>query len=304
MIGNVTSLPQEPPQFFRRGPSTIARLTFFGLISFALMFVDSRFKTLEAVRMGIATVVYPIQQIALVPGQAFASMGDFFQSRDSLRAENAKLRTDLLAASVAEQASVAAQTEAKRLAALVGAAQSTPVRSQASRVLYLGRDHYTQKFFINRNADQSFETGAAVIDGGGLLGQITRVHPLLAEVTLLTERDFVVPVRIERTGTRTLLSGRGHGNVPDLPFIASNVDIVEGDNLLTSGIDGLYPPNLRVCKVSRVSRGAEIGYSKIECTPYAGVTSAETVLVLDKPAPQQPRPAVDPANDNGAKKRR
>ena len=68
MQGRVTSLPSEPPRFFKRGPSPIARLTFFGVISLALMFIDARFKTLETVRMAIATVVYPVQQAALIPG--------------------------------------------------------------------------------------------------------------------------------------------------------------------------------------------------------------------------------------------
>ena len=70
MHGRVTSLPSEPPRFFNRGPSSIAKLTFFGVISLAVMFIDARFQTLEKVRMAIATVVYPVQQAALLPAQA------------------------------------------------------------------------------------------------------------------------------------------------------------------------------------------------------------------------------------------
>jgi rod shape-determining protein MreC len=295
MIGNVTSLPKEPPRFFNRGPSSLARLTFFGVLSFALMFVDAKFRTLEAVRMGIATVVYPLQQLALVPSQVFGSIGDMFQSRASLREENAQLRNDLLVNTQAQQASKAAELEAAKWRALVGAQQTLTVKSQPSRVLYLGRDPYSQKLFIEREIARTFETGSAVIDGAGLLGQVTRTHPLLSEVTLITEKDFLVPARIERTGMRTLVYGRGPALPPELRSIANNADVIEGDVVLTSGMDGLYPANLRICKISRVSREKDSDFARVDCTPVAGVKSSEDVLVLDRPPAPPPRPSEDAA---------
>ena len=208
MHGRVTSLPSEPPRFFNRGPSPIARLTFFGVISLVLMFIDARFKTLETVRMAIATVVYPMQQAALVPAQAVARAGEFFETRAELREENTRLRADLLQASQAQLAQTASKQEADKLARLLQISQASPVRAQAARVVYLGRDPFSQKAFVDRSTGQPFETGSAVVDELGLLGQLTRVHPLFAEVTLVTEKDFAVPVKIERTAMRALLYGR------------------------------------------------------------------------------------------------
>jgi rod shape-determining protein MreC len=303
MIGNVTSLPKEPPRLFNRGPSALARLTFFGVISFALMFVDAKFRTLEAVRSAISTVVNPLQQLALVPSQAIRATGDFFESRAALREENAALRTQLLENTQAQQASKAAELDAQKWRALAGATQTLTVKSQPSRVLYLGRDPYSQKFFIERRGSQTFETGSAVIDGTGLLGQLTRIHPLLAEVTLVTEKDFLVPTRIERTGLRSLMRGRGPELHPELSFVASNADIVEGDVALTSSIDGLFPPNIRVCKISHVVRERDSAFAKIECVPFAGVSSSEDVLVIDRPALPAPRPTEDAASKGIAKRR-
>ncbi|MGL4230822.1 MAG: rod shape-determining protein MreC [Casimicrobium sp.] len=303
MIGNVTSLPKEPPRFFNRGPSALARLTFFGVASLALMFVDAKFKTLEAVRVSISTIVNPLQQLALVPGNALNSIGDFFETRTALRTENAELKKQLLESAQIEQASRAAQLDAQKWRALAGAAQTISVKSQPSKVLYLGRDPYSQKFFIERGVSQNFESGAAVIDGFGLLGQVTRTHPLLAEVTLLTDKDFAVPIRIERTGMRALLYGRGPAQPPELRYVANNADIVEGDIVLTSSIDGVFPANLRVCKIARVTRERDNLFAKIDCSPFAGVTSAEDVLVLDRPAMPPPRPAEEAAAKNAAKRK-
>ena len=304
MQGRVTSLPSEPPRFFKRGPSPIARLTFFGVISLALMFIDARFKTLETVRMAIATVVYPVQQAALIPGQIARSIGEFFDTRAELREENTRLKADLLQASLAQQAHVASRQESERLQKLLQMSQAANIKAQASRVVYLGRDPFSQKAFVERQVTQTFEPGSAVVDERGLLGQLTRVHPLFAEITLITEKDFAVPVKVERTGNRALLYGRGPGLSPELSYVASNVDVKEGDILLTSSIDGLYPANIRVATIASVQRSAENPFAVIKCTPTAGLLSADAVLVLDKPAAPPPRPAADVAKEAPSKKRR
>jgi rod shape-determining protein MreC len=305
MHGRVTSLPSEPPRFFKRGPSPIARLTFFGVISLVLMFIDARFRTLETVRMAVATVVYPVQQAALVPAQVAKNVGEFFETRSELREENSRLKTELLQASQAQQAQTAARQEADKLLKLLQISQTAATRAQAARVVYLGRDPFSQKAFIDRGAAQSFEPGSAVMDELGLLGQLTRVHPLFAEVTLLTEKDFAVPVKIERTAMRALLYGRGPGKLPELRYVASNADVREGDTLLTSSIDGLYPSNIRVARITTVHRDAESAFARIECMPSASVSGADTVLVLDKPPTPAARPAADPvASETASKKRR
>ncbi len=304
MYGRVTSLPSEPPRFFNRGPSPIARLTFFGVISLVLMFIDARFRTLETVRMAIATVVYPVQQAALMPAQAAKSMGEFFDTRSELRDDNTRLKSELLQASQAQQAQIASKQEADRLAKLLQIVQASPVRAHAAQVVYLGRDVFSQKAFINRGAAQTFEPGSAVVDELGLLGQITRLHPLFAEITLLTEKDFAIPVKVERTGMHALLYGRGPGKLPELRSVANNADVREGDVLLTSSIDGVYPSNVRVARITSVQRTAESAFASIECAPSATVAGADTVLVLDKPVAPAPRPAPDVAAEATNKKRR
>lgn len=303
MHGRVTSLPSEPPRFFNRGPSPIARLTFFGVISLALMFIDARFKTLETVRMAIATVVYPVQQAALVPAQMLKSAGEFFDTRTELRDDNTRLKAELLQASQAQQAQVASKQEADKLSKLLQISQTSPVRAQAARVVYLGRDPFSQKAFVDRSASKPFEPGSAVVDELGLLGQLTRVHPLFAEVTLVTEKDFAIPVKIERTGMHALLYGRGPDKLPELGSVASIADVKEGDVLLTSSIDGVYPSNIRVARVMSVQRTAENKFAIIQCAPMAKVWSSDAVLVLDKPVAPAPRPAADVVTES-AKKRR
>ena len=190
------------------------------------------------------------------------------------------------------------------MAKLLQIVQASPVRAHAAQVVYLGRDVFSQKAFINRGAAQTFEPGSAVVDELGLLGQITRMHPLFAEITLLTEKDFAIPVKVERTGMHALLYGRGPGKLPELRSVANNADVKEGDVLVTSSIDGVYPSNVRVARITSVQRTAESAFASIECAPSATVAGADTVLVLDKPVAPAPRPAPDVAAEAANKKRR
>ena len=71
----------EPPPFFHRGPSPLARLTFFALLAIATMIADHRFGALEAVRLSLSVLVHPVQQVAAAPAMAFSRVTDFFASQ-------------------------------------------------------------------------------------------------------------------------------------------------------------------------------------------------------------------------------
>lgn len=101
-----------------------------------------------------------------------------------------------------------------------------------------------------------------------------------------------------------LVYGRGPDKSPELSSVASNADVKEGDILLTSGIDGVYPGNIRVARVVSVQRAAENKFAVIQCAPTARVASSDTVLVLDKPVAPAPRPAPEAAAESTNKKRR
>ena len=101
------------------------------------------------------------------------------------------------------------------------------------------------------------EPGSPVIDESGVLGQVTRVHPLISEVTLVIDRDQAIPVLNARTGARSVAYGdpSAHSGSLELRFMAGNADVQVGDLLTTSGVDGVYPPGLPVARVEKIERG-------------------------------------------------
>jgi rod shape-determining protein MreC len=294
-------LSVEPPAFFHRGPSPLARLTFFGLLSLALLFADTRYRYLDNVRDVVARVLYPVQRAVELPFEAVAFVGRYFADKARLADENATLRQALTTQAQAVNAFPAIREENERLKALLDLAGRFPAAATAVEVLYTGRDPFTQKVFVNKGSQQGLAPGEAVVDDRGVVGQLTRVFPAMAEVTLLTDKDQAVPVKVERSGVRTVLFGNGTGRAPELRFTAPTVDIKVGDRLVTSGIDGTYPANLPVAEVIDIERETGQMFAHIAVRPLAGVDRSQFLLVLGLTAPPPPRP--DEPNDAEPAKR-
>jgi rod shape-determining protein MreC len=297
----MSHIPSQPPPFFHRGPSPLARFAFFGVLSIALMFADTRFRYLEGIRQVTAVVLYPLQRAVQLPGEALAWFGDYFASKRALADENAALKADLVAHSLSTQEFARLRDESASLRALLEIQARYPGSATAVEVLYTGRDPFTQKVFVNRGSDAGIRAGEAVVDDAGVVGQVTRVFPSMAEVTLVTDKDHAVPVRVERSGVRSVYFGAGAGRPPELRFMAPTADIRPGDRLVTSGIDGTYPPGLAVAQVESVDRETGQMFAKIAVRPLAGADRSRHLLVLGQAAAQPPRP--EEANDGDVAKK-
>ncbi|MEA3094537.1 MAG: rod shape-determining protein MreC, partial [Caballeronia sp.] len=159
-------------------------------------------------------------------------------------------------------------------------------------------------------SQQGIQDGAPVVNEDGVIGQVTRVFPLQSEVTLLSDKDQAVPVQIVRTGLRSVIYGTPKGDTLDLRFVPISADVQTGDELVTSGLDGIYPPGLPVAKVVRVDKQADTAFARVVCLPIAPVRGARQLLVLHYEINQPPNPeeaeeaaAAKEAKDNKGKKK-
>jgi rod shape-determining protein MreC len=187
---------------------------------------------------------------------------------------------------------------------LLAARQRVSESTIFAEVLYAGRDLFTRKVVIDKGQQHGIKAGQPVIDQIGIIGQVTRIYPWLSEITLITDKEQAVPVQNLRNGLRAVLGGTGNDGQLELKFIPLNADFQNGDQLVTSGIDGVYPAGLPVAEVSNVERNAAYLFARITCKPLAGVTSHSQVLVLnwDNKAPE--RPLEEPKTTRAKKSRR
>lgn len=284
------TLDRSPPPFFKQGPSAFSKLIFFSALSLFLMVADVRFRITQPVRSALSTALYPVQWLALQPVRLVRGSSAYFSGLDQATSSSEqaarKLALQSLRAGQVEQL----MQENSRLRKILGLREQLATTVMAAEVLYDAADPYTRKIIIDKGLLQDVALGSPVLDESGVLGQVTRVHPLVSEVTLVIDRDLAIPVLNVRTGARSVAYGDTSqpGGGLELRFMGSNSDVQQGDLLTTSGVDGVYPSGLPVAKISKIERRAESAFAKIYCTPQALVTGARHVMVVKPVSAQIP----------------
>lgn len=281
---------REPPPFFHRGPSPLARLTFFALLAVATMIADHRFGALEAVRLSLSVLVAPLQGLAAAPGAALARVADYFASQDRLLRDNEALQAKLLEYSAAAQQAKLLAAEQQQFLAMTPPRSRFGAEGVIAEVLTYGRNPFVRKLVLDKGLTHGIKAGMPVIDAEGVVGQVTAVGTFTSEVTLLTEKDQSVPVMLVRNGLRAIAVGSGKGGSIDVPFMPVSADIQNGDLFVTSGIDGTYPAGLVVARVAAVEKNAAYVFARITALPAAGVDHHRFVRILTSPRPALPEP--------------
>jgi len=296
------TLDRTPPPFFRQGPSALTKLSFCSALAIFLMVADARFELTQPLRAGVATVLLPVQRALLMPVRGIEAASAYFMGIERAQAGEAAAREAL--ARQADRASGLAQLRAEnaRLRALLELRPALTVHSRTAEVMYEAPDLYSRKVVIDRGAANGVAPGSPVVNENGVLGQVTRVYPLSAEVTMLTDKDAAIPVLNLRTQARGAAFGTGGQPGMELRFKAGNADVQPGDVLETSGVDGVYPAGLPVAKVLSVERRIDTGFARILLEPAASSNAVRHVLVLDPVGLQQPEaPAAAPPAAQTAK---
>lgn len=296
------TLERSAPPFFKQGPSALSRLAVYSALAVFLMVADARFQITDPFRQVVGTVLYPVQWLMLKPVELAHHGAGYFQSlqvaQQELDAARKSMTTMGQRAHQAEQLAL----ENGRLRQLLALRDRLDTPAQAAEVIYDTADPYTRRVVIDRGQIGGVVPGSPVMDEAGVLGQVTRVFPLVSEVTLVVDRDQAIPVLNVRTGARGVAYGdpvASHDGGMELRFMPANADVREGDLLTTSGVDGLYPSGLPVARVVRVERRADSAFARVYCMPLAQVQGVRHVVVLQplvenslpRPEPEHPAPA-------------
>lgn len=306
------TLDRSPPPLFKQGPSALSRLLFFSALALFLMVADARFHVVQPLRAAIATVLYPAQWLALQPVQMVRELTGYLTELKTAHKTEEAARLKLT-----EQSRRAGQVEQlllenARLRALLDLRARVQVPGTAAQVLYDATDPYSRRVVIGKGRVQGIEPGSPVMDESGILGQVTRVYPFVSEITLLIDRDQVIPVMNARTGTRSVAYGdpSPRGGLMELRYMSVTEDVREGDLLVTSGVDGVYAPGLPVARITSVERRSDTSFARIQCQPLAqwqGVTHVMVLAPLTRPSTEdlpaqgpQPVAAATPAASNAA----
>ena len=295
------TLERDAPPFFKQGSSALTKLVFFSALALFLMVADTRFRITQPLRSAVSAVLQPVQWLALQPVYWVRAADDYLESRDAAQQVESDARRKLALQSLKANQVEELLLENDRLRKLLELRARVQTPAKAAEVLYDAADPYTRKVILDQGATHGIERGSPVIDESGVLGQVTRVHPFLSEVTLLVDRDQAIPVLNVRTGVRSVAYGdplSPMGGGLELRFTPAGADVQEGDLLTTSGVDGVYPPGLPVARIDKVERQVDSAFARIHGIPLALTQGARHVMVLQPGTaalPPRPEPAATAA---------
>lgn len=219
---------------------------------FFLWRIDS--PRVERFRAILVDSVVPGFDWALVPVTKVATMIDGFQSYNALYEQNRQLRDELRQMKAWKEAAVQLEQQNAKLLALNNVKLDPKLSSVSGVVLADSGSPFRQSVLINVGSRDGIMDGWATMDGLGLVGRISGVGNKTSRVILLTDTNSRLPVSVQPSGQRALLSGDNTA-VPPLEFLESEEDVRPGDRVVSSGDGGVFPAGLLVGQVEAAPDG-------------------------------------------------
>ncbi|WP_291915043.1 rod shape-determining protein MreC [Limnohabitans sp.] len=292
------TLERSAPPIFRQGLSATAKMLLLGLLAVLLMAADHRMQISQPIRSGVALVLSPLQWLSLQPVNAVNALTRYFGNLEDAQDAALIFQTRTIAQAQRLQQVEQLSQENAHLRQLLDLRAQVAGPAKAVQVLYDTSDPYTQRVVVDRGLMAGIAQGSAVIDTAGVVGQVTRVYPLVSEVTLLTDRAQSIPVMNARTGSRYVANGDPQtlGGSLDLKFVPAGADMQKGDLLTTSGIDGVYPAGLHVGRIARIDRRVDSSFARVHAEPMATERGRHLLVLLPvKDWPEPPKPEAPKA---------
>ena len=284
-----------PPVASRQGDaSSTLRLLAYLALAITLIVLDDQGGWMARLRAQANVLVQPIWALAGVPGRVGASVKDNAASHNQLVAENRELRNQLLVANARLTRLQTAALDNAQLRELLNVAERNGLDVQLAPILDIDLDPVRQRLVLDSGSRAGVHVGQAVIDSGGLMGQVIAVTPAHSTVLLLTDPDHAVPVAVARNGVRLIVYGRGDRlELRDIP-LSAGVEV--GDEIVTSGLGGRFPAGFPVGKIIKLRPDDTHAFLVGELEPAAKLDRGRNVLLLRSvpPLPQLPDASSEP----------
>ena len=269
-----------------RTSGLLLRCVLYCLLALGLIIFDKRYDHLGKIRRTLSFVAYPVQLAVASPFEGWHWFRESVSTRDTLRADKARLEADLRVAQFRLQRYEALEAESQRLRALRENTAGVADRFIIGDIMDVDLDAFRERVLVDKGASQGVFVGQSVLDSGGVFGQVARIEQYTSEVILISDPAHAIPVQINRTGLRTVAVGTGDTSRLKLPYLPTSADVQVGDLLVTSGLGGGFPVGYPVGTVARVRRDPAQSLAEVDIRPAAALDrSRELMFVWLKPSP-------------------
>jgi rod shape-determining protein MreC len=292
------STPDSEPKLFSGGSGGLRSLLLIAA-AIVLMVLDHRNEHLLEIRATLGKGLYPLQEAVSAPFAAGRWVRENLATRATLVADNARLKSENLEQAGRLQRLAALEAENARMRALLQSTAKVGDQLVIAEIVAVDMDRLRHRVVVNRGSQNGAQSGQAMIDAQGVVGQLIRDRGDSSEALLITDPDHAVPVELVRNGLRTITVGTGDMERLALPFIARNADVQPGDLLVSSGLGGKFPAGYPVATVVEVRGDTGEPFLTVRAKPTASLDRVREVLLVrsqESAAPAAPEPqAAEPA---------
>ena len=272
-----------------RTTGLLLRCVLYSLLALGLIIVDKRYDHLGKIRRLLSIAAYPVQVAVASPFEGWNWFRESVTTRDALREDKTKLEAELRVAQFRLQRFEALEAESQRLRALRDSTAGVADKFLVAEVMDVDLDAFRKRVLVDKGARDGVFVGQAVLDAGGVFGQVARVEQLTSEVILVSDAAHAIPVQVNRNGLRTIAVGTGDTGRLKLPYLSTSADVIAGDLLVTSGLGGGFPAGYPVGTIATVKRDPSQSLAEVDVKPAAALDrSRELLLVWLKPQTAPP----------------
>ena len=277
------------------------------VVNFGLMTYDGRDEVTRQrlVRVWAQAVASPAQNV--VTGAGGAGVG-FLSQLGALwgaQGENERLRARIAEIETEARDARAALDENARLEALLKFQQDARFATVAARVISRDPSGWFNSVIVNRGSSAGVGVNMPVVTPDGVVGRVVAVSPVTAQVMLITDDRAAAGAVVGQLGASNALGvvrGVGTQGLLEMRYVSGLETVKEGDYVVTTGQDGVYPPGLNVGAVLELRPGTATTAHQITINPGARLDSLQEVLILQYQPPPRNAPTPAPTPDKGGRK--
>jgi rod shape-determining protein MreC len=268
---------------YRRSSRTRFLLLLLVLTAITLVTLDTRaggHGWIGSVRSKVQSAFGPVQDAT---HSVLRPVGDFFTGAihyTDLKQENAHLRDELAKQKGQSEQVIATQNELRLLLDNAHLPFVGNIQTVAASLVDTSSSNFENSIQINRGSSSGILVNMPVVTSTGLVGKVIRVSAKRSTVLLLTDPTFSVGVRLS-TGDAAVADGTGRGNPMRVDLVPANLNLNQGDTLVTSGLQNeIFPKDIPVGKITRVKQTPGALQEEVSIKPLVNADKLQFVQVL------------------------
>ena len=265
---------------FQRSAGLNLKLVLLCALSISMMTIDHRFSHLQSVRAFLREVIYPVERLVSLPTDLMDVTANIVSTHNMLRNRIEVLEAENIQLKFTQQRMGMLDIENQRLRQLLHSSDRIKYQVLIAELLAVDQDPFRQQVRVNKGKNAGVYIGQPIIDASGIMGQIIEISNNSSTALLISDPNHAIPVELARNGLRSVAEGSGKTDQIGLLYLPHNADVRIGDQVITSGLGGVFPRGYPVAVVYDIQYPETTSFATVFARPTALLDRSREVLLI------------------------